>query len=206
MRRDLIAAVLGLALVALVPPAAPRRGALRTGLSDAEAFRLGEQLAFERIRGAGARFVRLTLHWRLVAPANEPLLWDPSQPGDPNYDWSSGSTSQVRMAPRAGLSRSSSSTAPRAGPRRCEREQQLERSLRPRPGGRSAEFAQRRGAPLLGQFLGLPRVRFWHAGQRAQPLPLLQRRSSATASRSPPPSTAACSTPSPRRQLRARRT
>ena len=98
----LISAVLGLALVALVPPGGASAGALRTGLSDAEAFRLGDQRAYERVRAAGGRFVRLNQDWPSIAPANEPLLWVPTNPADPNYNWTAVDQ-QVRMALRAGL-------------------------------------------------------------------------------------------------------
>src|SRR6476619_6198487 len=61
---------------------------LVTGIADPEATNLGDQLVFNRIHDAGGTFVRITLDWHRVAPQSEPAGWDPSDPLDPNYNWS----------------------------------------------------------------------------------------------------------------------
>jgi hypothetical protein len=44
-------------------------------------------LALQRVRGAGARYVRLMLEWYRVAPAERPARFDAEDPADPAYHW-----------------------------------------------------------------------------------------------------------------------
>src|SRR4051794_13797498 len=41
------------------------------------------------IPASGAGTIRLTLSWPSVAPKTKPAAWDPTDPFDPSYDWSS---------------------------------------------------------------------------------------------------------------------
>ena len=159
MRRILISAVLGLALVALVAPGGASAGPLRTGLSDAEAFRLGEQLAYERVRAAGGRFVRLNQDWPSIAPANEPLLWVPTNPADPNYNWSAVDQ-QVRMALRAGLQPILQFNGAPRWAWRCSQSSSYGAPCNPDPAD-LREFARAAALRYSGMFLGLPRVRYY---------------------------------------------
>jgi hypothetical protein len=60
------------------------------------------QLAFQRTRESGARFVRIQLYWGGTAPNLEPADWNPANPNDPAYDWLA-SDEAVRNALAAGL-------------------------------------------------------------------------------------------------------
>jgi hypothetical protein len=95
MRRPrtlLLLAMLSLVSIELGRAAAAAATPVR-GLSDDLAFtdsRPGARaLAFETARRAGARVVRITLDWSLVAPAGDvkPTGFDPADPADPAYRW-----------------------------------------------------------------------------------------------------------------------
>ncbi len=60
------------------------------------------QLAFQRTRDAGARFVRIQLFWSATAPNLQPAEWNPADPQDPAYNWVA-SDEAVRNALAAGL-------------------------------------------------------------------------------------------------------
>jgi hypothetical protein len=45
-------------------------------------------LAFSRIRSSGITTIATTIGWPEAVPQQEPANWDPSNPNDPNYDWS----------------------------------------------------------------------------------------------------------------------
>ncbi len=61
--------------------------ALQTAIrSDPPANREGE-LILARIRGAGAKLVRIELDWNGVAPASPPPGFQPANPNDPSYHW-----------------------------------------------------------------------------------------------------------------------
>jgi hypothetical protein len=100
-------AMLSLASIELVTVAAGAATPVR-GLSDDLAFtdsRPGPRaLAFETARRAGARIVRITLDWSLVAPAGDvkPTGFDAADPADPAYRWGYIEDA-VRDARRAGL-------------------------------------------------------------------------------------------------------
>jgi hypothetical protein len=49
----------------------------------------GSNLVFERMHGAGATAVRMDLSWYTIAPKALPAQFDPENPSDPAYDWSS---------------------------------------------------------------------------------------------------------------------
>jgi hypothetical protein len=86
-------AALGVVLVALCAAGSAHASTPVRALSDDLAFtdtRPGERAAaFREARQAGARVVRVTLDWSLVAPAGpvKPGGFDPSSPSDPAYSW-----------------------------------------------------------------------------------------------------------------------
>jgi hypothetical protein len=57
---------------------------------------------FDRVRGAGARTVKLVFPWRRIAPAVRPADFDPANPDDPRYHWSPYDD-QIRAAVARGL-------------------------------------------------------------------------------------------------------
>jgi hypothetical protein len=83
----LVALAVAICCAAVFPCLAPARP-LVTGIADPEATNLGDQLVFDRIHDAGGSFVRITVDWPRVAPADEPADWNPTDPLDPNYNWS----------------------------------------------------------------------------------------------------------------------
>jgi hypothetical protein len=85
--------LLAAALPALLASAAAHASTPVRGLSDDLAFtdaRPDERAAaFREARRAGARVVRITLDWSLVAPGgtSKPAGFDPRDPADPAYSW-----------------------------------------------------------------------------------------------------------------------
>jgi hypothetical protein len=45
------------------------------------------ELALDRVRGAGAQFVKLAIDWYTIAPAHPPSGFNPANPEDPAYRW-----------------------------------------------------------------------------------------------------------------------
>ena len=87
-RRSLPGLLLPALLLALFFPAVSGAARpLETGVTTPDAAR-SEPLGYERIKEAGANFTRIIINWALVAPNVEPKSWDPTDPDDPNYDWS----------------------------------------------------------------------------------------------------------------------
>jgi hypothetical protein len=140
------------------PPAHP----LQTALDDPETFAGPEaDLALARTRGAGATAVKLVLFWNSVAPggAQPPQGFDPANPNDPAYNWSSFDA-ELRTA----VSRRLEPIVQIWGaPPWAERP----------PPGRSdltnwdvdpndlAQFAEAAAERYDGSFQDLPRVRYW---------------------------------------------
>ena len=60
---------------------------LETGVTTPDAARTN-QLAYERIKDAGANLSRVIIDWAAVAPKEKPESWDPTDHEDPNYNWS----------------------------------------------------------------------------------------------------------------------
>jgi hypothetical protein len=59
-------------------------------------------LAFARVRGAGATYVKLVLTWSQVAPESRPAAFDADDPASPHYDWRAFDA-KVRLAHASGL-------------------------------------------------------------------------------------------------------
>jgi hypothetical protein len=131
---------------------------LDTGVADPEAYALGNPLAFAHTKKAGARFVRVGANWAAIAPAEEPVVWNPSNPADPNYHWD-GIDREVSLAVSSGL-------VPLVqiftAPRWAQRCQIPDSNALCDPDPQAvAEFAQAIASRYGGGFLGLPRVRYW---------------------------------------------
>src|SRR5215210_4554726 len=90
----LTATVLALLCFASLGADAPAKGRpLETGIIDYDPFFSSENdLAFKRIRRAGAHVVRIYVAWWAVAPdadsEQKPAGFDAGDPADPGYDWS----------------------------------------------------------------------------------------------------------------------
>jgi hypothetical protein len=153
--------------VAIVAPAAGERREtparpLTTAVYDPELVSSPDpNLALERVRGLGARAVRVILYWRQVAPAgnspNRPSGFDAADPADPNYAWSPYDAALKRVArhgltPIVGVQQApgwAEGPAPgRPGTRRPNAEE-------------LALFATAAAKRYSGRFGDLPRVRYW---------------------------------------------
>ena len=74
-----LCALLALSLTAV--PAASAARPLATGVTLPDAG-LVEQPGYDRIRGAGAKYTRISIFWSQVAPARKPNQWNPADPAD----------------------------------------------------------------------------------------------------------------------------
>lgn len=111
----------------------------------------------EHLRAAGAKFLRVTVRWDLVAPTgNVPATFNARDPGDPAYKWdfidrwarvatSNGLTPFVSIFTAPDWAQGGKSTT---GP------------ARPSPAA-LADFATAAASRYSGTYAGLPRVRYW---------------------------------------------
>jgi hypothetical protein len=94
--------VLGLLAVLATAGTASSAG-LRTGIVDPARFEGADpSVSFARTQAVGGSIVRLILNWRQVAPATRPGVFDPTNPADPAYTWTTVDR-QVAAAKSAGL-------------------------------------------------------------------------------------------------------
>jgi hypothetical protein len=146
-------------LLAAPAPASAAGRPLVTGVADPDSTDLAVPLVYQRIRDAGARFVRLTFLWRAIAPDDEPPLWDPTDPSDLNYNWSLPDR-EVRQAVDAGLTPIVQIYSAPDWAQRCHEQTPQNAPCDPNPTA-TAKFAQAAAKRYVGGFLGLPKVRYW---------------------------------------------
>jgi hypothetical protein len=125
---------------------------LRTGVSGLDDF---EPTAFERIKSAGSRYVRIWVNWADTAPSKLPASWQPENPTDPAYDWLE-TDKAVTGAVAAGLVPvlMIEETPPWA--ERCAQGD----NCNPDPTA-LAQFGTAAARRYSGAFGGLPYVRYW---------------------------------------------
>jgi hypothetical protein len=145
--------VAALLATALAPASAPARP-LVTGVTLIG----GEETGFQRIRHAGARFVRLTIFWSDVAPSSEPPAWNPSNPADPNYNWR-GVDRAIKAAVKANLTPLVQIYNAPPWAERCDSEGP-NCDIDPQA---FATFSRAAAARYSGAYPGLPRIRYWQA-------------------------------------------
>lgn len=103
MPRALIALALPLAAASVLAASASGGGPLRTAIVEPIDFNLDDaNVVFERMHGAGATAVRATLSWYAIAPRDLPPDFNPEDPFDPAYDWTS-SDAKIKAALAHGL-------------------------------------------------------------------------------------------------------
>jgi hypothetical protein len=91
-RRLLVAAILlgALAFASAHPSGAHAARGMALGLYDNE-FHSGDAstriTALDRAKQADADYVLIYVSWRNVAPTSRPLIFNPTDPNDPAYDW-----------------------------------------------------------------------------------------------------------------------
>jgi hypothetical protein len=153
-RRLCVAGVLAVCAFAMAhqPPVADA-AALSTGLSG-----LNEEvpLAFERVKAAGASYVRIPFEWSEIAPDNPPGSWQPQDHADPNYDWERTDRAVIG-AVAAGLTPVAMIEEAPLWAQRCRTS--LGSNCDPDPAA-LADFATAAARRYSGT-AGLPRVSFW---------------------------------------------
>ena len=122
-----------------------------------------EPLAYQRTVDAGARFVRIELNWPHTAPENQPASWQPSDPLDPNYNWSNTDV-DVTRAEQAGLTPLLQVDGAPRWAQRCPTPNVLsvDAICDPDPAALAA-FATAAAQRYSGRIAGLPRVSYWQA-------------------------------------------
>ena len=132
---------------------------LWTGITNIQS---NEQLAFDRTKSAGSRFVRIPLLWNQAAPASKPASWNPSDPADPNYRWADNDIN-VQRATAAGLVPVLQIVSAPNWAQRCQTPPVLpDAECDPDPTA-LAQFATAAARRYSGKFPGLPRVKYWQA-------------------------------------------
>lgn len=130
---------------------------LRTGVNGV--FE-SEPPNFQHVADAGARFVLIPALWDSIAPAKRPNSWQPSDPADPNYNWSSVDSLVIGVV-QAGLTPVLMTYGAPIWAQRCDvGHATTVPSCNPDP-TMFAAFATAAARRYSGQFDGLPRVRYW---------------------------------------------
>jgi hypothetical protein len=129
---------------------------LRTGVSYVYD---NEPAAFEHVRQAGAQLALTPLRWGTVAPRSEPASWDPTNPSDPHYDWDQFDV-WVTNAVQAGLTPVLQLRGAPLWAQRCPEPTDTDAPCKPDPAALAA-FATAAARRYSGDYVGLPRVRFW---------------------------------------------
>lgn len=159
--RGLPIALLSAAALLAAGPGTPSASAqpLITGVTNLDT---NSQLAFDRTRSAGARFVRIQLYWAGAAPPAEPAHWDPSNPADPEYDWQAGDEA-VHNALAAGLTPVLQVDGTPSWAQRCQAPSIFPAAIcDPNPTDLAA-FATAAAAHFSGRFADVPAVKYWQA-------------------------------------------
>jgi Concanavalin A-like lectin/glucanases superfamily len=155
-------------LLLVVPRSAAAGHPLVTAVVDEFVYSSPDaSLGFERTRKAGARMVRLTVPWDVVAPKGreKPRGFDASDPADPAYDFA-GVDRKVRLAvanrlqPVLGLTEAPL-WAQDQSPHPSSYDGFAPGPYKPSP-VEVARFARALARRYGGSFQGLPRVRYWH--------------------------------------------
>lgn len=154
--------VIALGALFVAQPRGAEARPLTTGFTFVESY---EPVALQHVKEAGARFVRIIAYWPQIAPKTMPEAWQPEDPTDPAYDWSSTDLAVTRTV-EAGLTPvlmihdaplwAQGCTAPAE-----VRGESLKGALcEPNP-GMLAAFTKAAVRRYDGDFGGLPRVRYW---------------------------------------------
>lgn len=156
---------LGLVLVLLlaVDPA-PSKAGFKTGISVFSAS-VSNEFATEaqRIRKVGSTYVLYWLRWDLVAPSVRPGSWDPTDPSEPAYDWST-IDQRVVEARKAGLNPILQIWGAPKWAQGCSPSEGVNalNSAPCNPEIRAlTDFSEAASRRFSGGFEGLPRVKYW---------------------------------------------
>lgn len=156
---------LAVTFLAGVGPAPSTASSMRTGVSIFSATGSTDyRIEAERVKSAGSSYVLHSLRWDLVAPSVRPASWNPADPADPAYDWSSVDQ-RIVEARRAGLHPILQISGAPKWAQGCTPPDdfpvQASSPCNPAPGALS-KFAKAASQRFSGSFDGLlPRVRYW---------------------------------------------
>jgi len=117
-----------------------------------------DPLAYQQAKTTGAQMVRVIVRWANVAPRNEPRIWQPDDPADPNYDWAPIDL-EVIHASEAGLIPVVMVHGAPSWAQKCQ--PALPGSICDPDPTALAAFATATARRYSGYFGGLPRVRYW---------------------------------------------
>ncbi len=156
MRLGLIALALPLVAAAAFTTSAAGGGPLRTAIVEPFNFDPNDgNVVFDRMHGAGATVVRLTLSWYAIAPSDPPLDFNAQDPFDPAYDWQD-TDDKIKSALAHGLEPylavNSSPAWARSGKKGG--------GAPPNPAD-FARFMRAAADRYDGRYPGLPRIRYW---------------------------------------------
>ena len=156
MRHVRPALFVGLVLAALsLAPAGHAAGPLQTSVyvqeGEVPEDDAGATLFFRRIRQSGATAIRLNILWRAVAPSERASEFQPKDPADPAYNWSSSDRLILlavanKLEPLVGVLGAPSWAGGKKVNARA-----------------FGEFASAAASRYSGSFEGVPRVRYWLA-------------------------------------------
>jgi hypothetical protein len=170
---------LPLALALFLPALLPQGAEARPFFTGVTNIGSNEQLAFDRTRAAGAKFVRIPLNWGDVAPAKQPqsggdprqpqyeprpprYFFQPADPLDPGYRWHDVDVAVIR-AVHAGLVPVLQVDGAPKWAQRCNTPAVVPDAIcDPEPQALAA-FATAAARRYSGQIPGLPRVQYWQA-------------------------------------------
>lgn len=161
-------ALFAAALGAAASPASPARGLLTAIIPNPGLDAANDDLQFTRIRAAGASAVNIGVAWYAVVPHEKPL--DPTNPADPEYNWSAVDREVLLaaargLAPIIGISGApawAQATVPPGVPHTV-----MDGPYKPSPTA-FGQFARAIATRYSGSFRSeggvlLPRVRYWIA-------------------------------------------
>jgi hypothetical protein len=165
--RAAFTAALALA-VALSAQAAPAMasGPIQTAVADCFCTSGADVTSgLARMHKAGATVVRFYIGWNQIAPQTPPANFNPTNPGDPAYDFTPIDTA-VKLAEHDGLqpllSVEGAPTWAEGSSAGLNAADSLPGTVRPDPTA-FGEFAEAIARRYSGSFDGLPRVRYWQA-------------------------------------------
>jgi len=150
----------GLAIAVAAVAFAPQASAslpLTTGITTPDSDSTS-QLGYDRIKQAGASFTRISAWWYDVAPSKKPADWDPTDPSDPKYNWSS-IDDQAKKAVAAGLTPMIQIWGAPSWAERCNSKGEPH-ICNPDPND-FAQFTQAAVKRYSGNFGGLPKIHYW---------------------------------------------
>ncbi|MGB0120601.1 MAG: hypothetical protein WBP55_06585 [Solirubrobacterales bacterium] len=156
LKLSVLATLMLVAVFFIAPASANAHRPLTTGVTTPD-IELAPQIGYDRIKSAGASFTRVILFWRDIAPADEPVAWDPTDPNDPNYNWA-GYDLAIERAGEAGVEVLASIYQAPEWAERCKSE--VEGICNPDPQA-FADFTEAAATRYSGQSEDLPRIKYW---------------------------------------------